>query len=122
MHLYQHQSPPPPYSWAESCACMLMQMGVPEGRLRKWLLSIAALLRSQNGGLAAAIKLWRRNCIQEFAGLEECPICYSVISPANGQLPRLTCSTCSKKFHGGCLYKWFQSSGKSACPHCQNVW
>lgn len=30
-------------------------------------------------------------------------------------LPPLPCS-----FHGGCLYKWFKSSGKSNCPHCQS--
>ena len=43
---------------------LCVQVGVPEGRLRKWLLSIAALLRSQNGGLAAGIRLWRKNCSQ----------------------------------------------------------
>ena len=53
------------------------QVGVTEGRLRKWLLSIAAFLRSQNGGLADAMRLWRDNCVREFDGVEECLICYS---------------------------------------------
>ncbi len=48
-----------------------------EGRLRKWLLSIAAFLRGQNGGLGDAMALWRDNCAREFDGLEECLICYS---------------------------------------------
>lgn len=119
------------------------------------------------------------------AGQEECLICYSIIQPTSGQLPRLSCRTCRKRcaglapraggpartsgaaaaataaasaacrrlpaalahslqpclpcptrlspsplapcpplhprsFHGGCLYKWFKSSGKSNCPHCQS--
>lgn len=33
-----------------------------------------------------------------------------------------SCRTCRKRFHGGCLYKWFKSSGKSTCPHCQSPW
>ena len=141
---------------------MAAQVGVSEGRLRKWLLSITVLLRAQNGGILPALALWRRNCAKEFAGrvpghcgassglsclpwllsaqcpyglllismfsascaadLEECLICVSVLSPANGQLPRLACQTCSKKFHPSCLYKWFKSSGKSSCPHCQSNW
>ena len=56
------------------------------------------------------------------AGQEECLICYSIIQPTSGQLPRLGCRTCRKRFHGGCLYKWFKSSGKSNCPHCQGPW
>jgi hypothetical protein len=56
------------------------------------------------------------------AGQEECLICYSIIQPTSGQLPRLCCRTCRKRFHGGCLYKWFKSSGKSNCPHCQSPW
>lgn len=39
-----------------------------EGRLRKWLLSISALLRNQNGGVAQAIGLWKRNVDKEFEG------------------------------------------------------
>lgn len=98
------------------------QIGMTEARLRKWLLSIAACLRSQNGSLADAVALWRANCEREFAGVEECLICYAVVAPSDGQLPRKACKTCSKRFHGACLYKWFKSSGKSACPHCQSPW
>ena len=93
-----------------------------EGRLRKWLLSMLAFLRSQNGSLADAMALWRANCEREFAGVEECLICYAVVAPTNGQLPKLACHTCAKRFHGACMLKWFRSSGKSACPHCQSPW
>ena len=99
-----------------------MQVGVAEGRLRKWLLSVTAFLRNQNGSVLDAIALWHRNVRKEFEGLEECLICYNIVSITDGKLPRLQCQTCSKRFHGGCLYKWFQSSGKSNCPHCQSPW
>jgi hypothetical protein len=97
-------------------------VGVTDARLRKWLLSITAFLRNQNGAAAGAIRLWKRNVDNEFEGQEECLICYSIIQPSNGQLPRLACRTCRKRFHGTCLYKWFSSSGKSTCPHCTSPW
>ena len=40
----------------------------------------------------------------------------------NGALPKLQCKTCNQCFHSGCLYKWFQQSSKSNCPHCQSPW
>eukprot|EP00873_Tetraselmis_striata_P023896 jgi/Tetstr1/444160/TSEL_032054.t1 len=98
------------------------KVGVSEGRLRKWLMSINVFLRNYNGSVGDAIELWRRNVQKEFEGLEECLICYSVIHPANRSLPRLSCRTCTKRFHAACLYKWFRSSGKSNCPHCQSPW
>ena len=100
----------------------VMQMGVAENRLRKWMLSITAMLRSQNGALSDAIGLWQRNCARQFAGVEECLICYNVALAGTGQLPKLACKTCSKRYHGACLYKWFRSSAKSVCPHCQSAW
>eukprot|EP00884_Botryococcus_braunii_P021995 jgi/Botrbrau1/847/Bobra.0352s0041.1 len=101
---------------------VIKKVGVPQARLRKWLLTIAAYLRSQNGTLADAMLMWRSNCAREFAGVEECLICYSIVSPVNQELPRQTCRQCSKNFHGTCLYKWFRSAGKSNCPHCQGQW
>ena len=91
----------------------LLQVGVPQGRLRKWLLSVAGFLRNQNGSVAEAIALWQRNVVKEFEGVEECLICYTIVAASNGKLPKLQCHTCSKRFHAACLYKWFQSSGKS---------
>ncbi|KAL3158795.1 hypothetical protein ABBQ32_011522 [Trebouxia sp. C0010 RCD-2024] len=98
------------------------RVGVTEGKLRKWLLSVTAFLANQNGSVAEAIALWQRNVQKEFEGVEECLICYSIVSASDGKLPRMHCKTCSKRFHGTCLYKWFQSSGKSNCPHCQSPW
>lgn len=74
----------------------------------------------QNGALAEAIGIWKRNFDKEFEGVEECPICYSVIHTANNSLPRLACKTCKHKFHSACLYKWFSTSHKSTCPLCQS--
>ena len=99
-------------------------VGVSEARRRKWLLSVTAFLRNRNGAVADALALWKRNVDQEFAGFEDCLICYSVIQPSTGQLPKLTCKTCRKKFHGTCLYKWFATGSlkSSCCPHCQSPW
>jgi hypothetical protein len=97
-------------------------VGVSEARLRKWLLSITAFLRNRNGAIADALQLWKRNVDTEFKGHDDCLICYSIIQPSTGQLPRLACRCCRKKYHGTCLYKWFHSSGKSNCPHCQSPW
>ena len=54
------------------------QVGVSEGRLRKWLLSISACLRMQNASVADAIQIWKDNVEKEFEG-------------ANYVLPRPPC-------------------------------
>ena len=96
--------------------------GVTEARARKWSLAVGAILRHQNGAVAAGLATWRANVDREFAGVEPCPICYLVIHGANHQLPRLRCGQCRNKFHNACLYKWFTSSSKSTCPLCQTPW
>jgi hypothetical protein len=113
---------PPPPPQPRPTLSFLLQVGVNDGRLRKWLLSIAVFLRNQNQGVLDAIALWKANLDKEFEGVQPCLICYSVISAANGQLPRLSCRQCQVSFHPACLYKWFKSSGKSQCPHCQAPW
>ncbi|XP_050138704.1 E3 ubiquitin-protein ligase listerin [Malus sylvestris] len=95
-------------------------LGISEVKQRKWLMSMASFVRNQNGALAEAIKIWKRNFDKEFEGVEECPICYSVIHTANHSLPRLACKTCKHKFHSACLFKWFSTSHKSTCPLCQS--
>lgn len=95
-------------------------LGISEVKQRKWLMSMMSFLRNQNGALAEAICIWKTNFDKEFEGVEECPICYSVIHTSNHSLPRLACKTCKHKFHSACLYKWFSTSHKSTCPLCQS--
>ncbi|KAI4305367.1 hypothetical protein L6164_028737 [Bauhinia variegata] len=95
-------------------------LGISEVKQRKWLMSMMLFVRNQNGALAEAIGTWKRNFDKEFEGVEECPICYSVIHTTNHSLPRLACKTCKHKFHSACLYKWFSTSHKSSCPLCQS--
>jgi hypothetical protein len=67
------------------------QVGIKDGRLRKWLLSIAVFLRNQNQGVLDAIGLWKANLEQEFAGVEPCLVCMCVISTVNGQVSMRRC-------------------------------
>ena len=68
-----------------------------------------------------AIDFWKKSVDQEFDGVEVCSICYSVLHPTNHRLPRVPCPTCNNRFHGACLYKWFDSSNKNTCPLCQQA-
>ncbi|GMG98174.1 hypothetical protein Nepgr_000014 [Nepenthes gracilis] len=95
-------------------------LGITEVKQRKWLLSMMAFVRNQNGALAEAIRIWKHNFDKAFEGVEECPICYSVIHTTSHCLPRLACKTCKHKFHSACLYKWFSTAHKSTCPLCQS--
>jgi hypothetical protein len=83
-------------------------------------MSMQMFVRHQNGALAEAIRIWKRNSDKEFEGVEDCPICYSVIHIGNHSLPRRACVTCKYKFHKACLDKWFYTSNKKLCPLCQS--
>jgi hypothetical protein len=95
-------------------------IGISEAKQRKWLMSMQMFVRHQNGALAEAIRIWKRNSDKEFEGVEDCPICYSVIHIGNHSLPRRACVTCKYKFHKACLDKWFYTSNKKLCPLCQS--
>ena len=97
------------------------RVGVTEARLRKWLLAMNAALRT-GGGVAAALALWGAGCAREFEGVEPCPICYMTVHASSHALPRLACRQCKNRFHGACLYNWFETSNKSSCPMCITQW
>ncbi|XP_041995812.1 E3 ubiquitin-protein ligase listerin isoform X1 [Salvia splendens] len=111
---------PPSYPLRPVDVDCTRSLGISEVKRRKWLMSLMAFIRNQNGALAEAIRIWKNNFDKEFEGVEECPICYSVIHTVSHSLPRLACKTCKHKFHSACLYKWFSTSHKSTCPLCQS--
>ncbi|XP_036139185.1 uncharacterized protein LOC105831366 isoform X2 [Monomorium pharaonis] len=82
---------------------------------------LSKFLTHQNGSVWDGLLMWKRNLDKKFAGVEECYICFSIFHISTYQLPKLSCHTCRKKFHTRCLYKWFNTSQKSTCPICRNV-
>jgi hypothetical protein len=99
-----------------------LTLGIPEKRWKRWALQIRQMLNNQDGTLLDALMLWKENVDKDFAGLEPCPVCYSILSVKTHELPNLQCNTCNNCFHSSCLYKWFHSSGKSQCVLCQQPW
>ena len=90
---------------------------------KKWGLMMNCLIKNQDGGIADALLMWKKNIDHEFQGVEPCPICYCVLEPKTRSMPTLNCKTCiSTHFHNGCLVKWFQQSGKNVCVVCQQDW
>lgn len=67
------------------------------------VMQLSIFLTHQNGSIWDGLTLWKRNLDRKFEGVEECYVCYSVIHQETCQLPKLTCKTCKKKFHGQCL-------------------
>lgn len=84
-------------------------------------MQLTIFLTHQNGSIFDGLSIWKKNLDKKFEGVEECYVCYTVIHQDTCQLPKLSCKTCKKKFHGPCLYKWFTTSSKSTCPICRNV-
>ncbi|KAI1319237.1 hypothetical protein EDD11_004631 [Mortierella claussenii] len=100
----------------------LQRVGVKEARWRAWLLAVAGVIAAQNGSLIDALSLFRRNVGLHFDGVEDCTICYSIVSLQDRSLPNKTCKTCKHRFHASCLYKWFRTSNSSSCPLCRTLW
>lgn len=97
----------------------LQRIGVKDAQWRAWLLASQAVLTAQNGSILDAISLFQRNVSLHFEGVEDCNICFSILSVQDKSLPSKKCQTCKNLFHSSCLFKWFKSSSKSQCPLCR---
>lgn len=119
----------------------LKQIG-GKSSVRNFGMQLTKFLNHLNGSILDGLKLWKQNLDKKFQGVEECFICYTIIHQGTCALPKLSCRTCKKKFHGPCLvsflcllfivfliryfflflqYKWFTTSNKSTCPICRNI-
>ncbi|XP_037079866.1 LOW QUALITY PROTEIN: E3 ubiquitin-protein ligase listerin-like [Pollicipes pollicipes] len=97
------------------------RVGVAAGQWRMWMLQLTTFLTHQNGSVLDGLLLWKQNIDKRFQGVEECNICFYVLHGSNYQLPKLACRNCKKRFHPACLYKWFNTSSKSTCPMCRQL-
>ncbi|KAI7886425.1 hypothetical protein K492DRAFT_140487 [Lichtheimia hyalospora FSU 10163] len=99
----------------------VQKVGVSDKQWRGWMFSVAAVIGSQNGNIVDALTVFKRNLNLHFSGVEDCTICYSIISAQDRSIPTKQCRTCKNKFHASCLYKWFRSSNSASCPLCRTV-
>lgn len=96
------------------------RIGVKEPQWKSWILSSQTVISFQNGSILESLEFFLKNVSYHFKGFEECAICYSILHSDNS-LPSKNCQTCKNKFHSGCLYKWFKSSGGNTCPLCRST-
>lgn len=96
----------------------IKRVGVDEKYWRSWMLGVQQ--RISNGRIVDGLGLFKKNVTLHFEGQVECAICYSIISVMDGTLPQRPCKTCKNRFHGTCLYKWFNTSHSSSCPLCRS--
>lgn len=101
------------FNWKEEC-------GLPKKKVKTLQMLMTGMLNNQNATLIEAFILWCQNINKYYQGIDECPICYSVIHPTKKTLPKIKCSTCKGKFHKYCIYKWTKTSQKNTCPLCRS--
>ncbi|KAL9643903.1 hypothetical protein ABK040_013313 [Willaertia magna] len=96
---------------------------IDENKYRKWILKMTTMLFNTvtSNGVVDVLMLWKENLEKHFQGVEPCPICYSVVSGKDHQLPKIECKVCHNRFHGACLYRWFSTSGNQSCPMCRSI-
>lgn len=83
----------------------VQKVGVNDKQWRGWMFAVAAVIGSQNGNIVDALTVFKRNVNLHFNGVEDCTICYSIISIQDRSIPTKQCRTCKNKFHSSCLYK-----------------
>jgi hypothetical protein len=98
------------------------RVGVAAEKWRAWMMKVSLQLLSGGFTVWQSIVHIATNINNEIEGAEPCPICYSVIAPANQKLPDMTCVVCKNKFHNTCIYEWWGNSGQSSCPMCRSPW
>ncbi|CAH8585559.1 unnamed protein product [Schistosoma turkestanicum] len=96
-------------------------VGVGSQQWQSWILQMSVFINNHNGSILDGIDLWQSNVRKKFDGVEECPICYSIVHNTNFSLPKMRCHTCRALFHYACMYKWFTTSRNPACPLCRHL-
>jgi hypothetical protein len=109
---------PPSFPLSNAHIDGLHRVAVTEAKWQSWLRISLGAITLFNGSLIDALTTFKRNVEGALKGQSECAICYSIVG-SDRKLPDKRCATCKNLFHGGCLFKWFKSSGNASCPLCR---
>ncbi|XP_951798.1 uncharacterized protein TA15835 [Theileria annulata] len=89
-----------------------------EKKNHKWI--VYSHSEANRSGITQGLLLWYNNVIKYYQGIDECPICYSIVHAQFQSIPTKSCKVCKYKFHKECLFKWFRNAAKAKCPLCQS--
>ncbi|EAN33204.1 FANCL domain protein [Theileria parva strain Muguga] len=89
-----------------------------EKKNHKWIMYSHS--EANRSGITQGLLLWYNNVIKYYQGIDECPICYSIVHAQFQSIPTKSCKVCKYKFHKECLFKWFRNAAKAKCPLCQS--
>eukprot|EP00762_Andalucia_godoyi_P004569 ANDGO_05134.mRNA.1 E3 ubiquitin-protein ligase listerin len=92
-----------------------------EESFKQYMAKKAISIQKSDGHIADILNAWQEDIQKKLEGVEECPICYSVLHTSSKQLPKVDCPQCHHKFHSACLRKWFSSSDQATCPLCRHL-
>lgn len=96
------------------------RVAIDERHWQSWLRITQGVIAFSNNNIVDGLVRWRQNVVGALKGQTECAICYSIVAE-DGKLPSKKCRTCKNSFHGGCLFKWFRTSGGATCPLCRSA-
>jgi hypothetical protein len=84
------------------------KVGVTDSQWRAWVLAVQQVITNQNGLIADALNIFKRNVVLHFEGVEPCAICYSSISVVDRTLPTKACRTCNNRCVQSGLYRSYR--------------
>lgn len=113
---------PPSFPLNKPSVDGVARVGISEAQFASVIRVTQATMSQQSGSVVDALIIYKKNLDAYLGGIQECAICYFILSLQERTLPQKQCPTCKNKFHSSCLFKWFKTSGGSTCPLCRTGW
>ena len=97
------------------------RMGLTDSQAQRLELQLSKLISNHGSSMASVFSVLKQTVDSILRGIEPCPVCYCVLD-TDSRLPKLSCLTCSNKYHKSCLMKWFSKAVEPTCPLCRQPW
>jgi hypothetical protein len=112
---------PPSYPLKKVNVSLDQRMGLTDSQSKRLKLQLSKLISNHGSSMASVFTVLKQTVDSILRGVEPCPVCYCVLD-TDSRLPRLSCTTCSNKYHKSCLMKWFSKAVEATCPLCRQKW
>jgi hypothetical protein len=112
---------PASYPLKKVSVSLVQRMGLTDNQSIPLEMQLTKLISNHGSSMTDVFSMMKQTVDSILRGIEPCPVCYCVLD-SDSRLPKLSCSTCSNKYHKSCLMKWFSKSIEPTCPLCRQPW